>query len=118
MGLVVAAASGLSPVEWVVTGVAVVASAAITHRLLFYHWWWQEGKKQCLDCKSWIPKDAKVCRHCRYRFDSEPGLVSYPSPPRLQWTGPEDQVSYRLGEPLAERGEPLAERIEQTTVDR
>ena len=26
------------------------------------------GKKVCPQCKSEVPKDAKVCKHCRYEF--------------------------------------------------
>ncbi len=43
----------------------------------FVVWRWQRqgalkeaaGSKQCPDCRSRIPVDAKVCRYCQYRFD-------------------------------------------------
>lgn len=32
--------------------------------------------KQCSDCCQWVENEAKVCRHCRYRFTESDNQTS------------------------------------------
>jgi hypothetical protein len=31
-----------------------------------------DRQKQCPDCAEWVQYEARVCKHCGYRFDGDP----------------------------------------------
>ncbi len=31
-----------------------------------------DRQKQCPDCAEWVQYEARVCKHCSYRFDGDP----------------------------------------------
>lgn len=31
----------------------------------------KEGKKKCPDCANWVNEEAKICSHCKYKFEEK-----------------------------------------------
>jgi len=31
----------------------------------------KKGKKKCPDCANWVNDDAKICSHCKHKFEVE-----------------------------------------------
>jgi ribosomal protein L40E len=60
---------------WVIIVIAVVIVLLVVlaiNRAFLVARYARESTKVCPDCRSRIPADARVCRHCQYRFDQVP----------------------------------------------
>ncbi len=64
---------GFSPVEWFGIGLllgvfGLIAAAGLPNRKLLPAV--QPMEKKCPDCAGFVPAEARVCRHCRRKFDT------------------------------------------------